>query len=86
MVIHTIQHDLMVAIKAAIVSNFLVNLWAKIHLYQHQFDDFVMQDLSIESRCVLSRAFMTLCGVCMAIVLLVARAFALDKIDIEYAT
>ena len=76
----------MVVIKAAIVSNFLVNLWAKIHLYQCRVNDFVMQDLSIESCCALSGAFMTLCGVCMAIVLLLAIGFALDKIDIEYAT
>ena len=44
-----------------------------------------MQDLSIESHCVLSGTFMTLCGVCMAIVLLVAIGFTLDEIDIEYA-
>ena len=45
-----------------------------------------MQDLSIESRCILSGAFMTLCSVCMAIVLLVAIGFALDEVNIEYAT
>ena len=75
----------MVAIKATIVQNFLVDLLANIHSYLCQFDEFIMQYLSIESCCVLSRAFMTLCGVCMAIILLVAMGFALDEIDIEYA-
>ena len=46
----------------------------------------IMQDLSIKSRHILSGAFMTLCGVCMAIVLLVEISFALDEIDIKYAT
>ena len=34
---------------------------------------------------MLSGVFMTLCGVCMAIVLLIAIGFALDEVDIEYA-
>ena len=43
-----------------------------------------MQDLTIESRCVLNGTFMMLCGVSMAIVLHIAIGFALDEIDIEY--
>ena len=43
-----------------------------------------MQDLEIESHCVLSGMFMMLCGVCMAIVLLITTGFALDEVDIEY--
>ena len=43
-----------------------------------------MQDLEIESHCVLSGMFMTLCRVCKAIIYLIAIGFALDKVDIEY--
>ena len=75
----------MVAFKVAIIRTYLVSLLTKLWSYKHRVNDFIMQDLSIESCCVLSSAFMTLCGVCMAIVLLVAIGFALDEIDIEYA-
>ena len=51
---------------------------------QQVIDRKVMQDLEIEGRCVLSGVFMTLFGVCMATVLLVAIGFALDQFDIEY--
>ena len=44
-----------------------------------------MQNLEIEGRCVLSGIFMTLFGVCMATVLLIAIGFALDEFDIESA-
>ena len=40
-----------------------------------------MQDLEIEGKCVLSGIFMTLFGVCMAIVLLIAIGFAIDEFD-----
>ena len=43
-----------------------------------------MQDLEIEGHCVLSGIFMTLFGICMAMALLVAIGFALNKFDIEY--
>ena len=45
-----------------------------------------MQDLDIESHCVLSGMFMTICRVCMATVLLITIGFALDEVDIEYTT
>ena len=60
-------------------------LWDDSKKHVCQIDNFIMQDLSIEGRCVLSGAFMTLCRVCMAIVLLIAIGFALDEVDIEYA-
>ena len=60
-------------------------LWDDSKKYIHWIDNFIMQDLSIGGRCVLSGAFMTLCGVCMAIVLLIAIGFTLDEVDIEYA-
>ena len=65
--------------------NLLGALWDGSKQQVHRIDNFIMQDLSIEGRCTLSGAFMTLCRVCMAIVLLVAIGFALDEVDIEYA-
>ena len=59
-------------------------LWDESKKHVPWIYNFIMQDLSIEGRCVLSGAFMTLCRVCMAIVLLVAIGFALDEVDIEY--
>ena len=75
----------MVYYQARHVKNFLATLWAAIRRQGLRIDNIIMQDLAIETRCVLSGAFMTLFGVCMAIVLLVAIGFALDEIDIEYA-
>ena len=43
-----------------------------------------MQDLEIEGQCILSGVFMTLFGICMAMVLLIAIRFALEEFDIEY--
>ena len=74
----------MVKTKAKVLKGWLTNLWTNSWWYLHHLDNLIMQDLSIESRCVLSGTFMTLCGVCMAKVLLVAIGFALDEIDIEY--
>ena len=75
----------MVYYQAGQVKNFLATLWAAICRQGHRIDNIIMQDLAIETRCVLSGTFMTLFRVCMAIVLLVAIGFALDEIDIEYA-
>ena len=60
-------------------------LWDDSKRHIHWIDNFIMQDLSIEGRCMLSGAFMMLCRVCMAIVLLIAIGFTLDEVDIEYA-
>ena len=76
----------MVVFMAGNVRNLLAKLWDKILWLQNELDNRVMQDLEIEGHCVLSGAFMTLCGVCMAIVLLVAIGFALDEVDIEHTS
>ena len=47
----------------------LARIWGRLVDLQHVFDRKVMQDLEIESRCVLSSMFMMLCRVCMVIVL-----------------
>ena len=75
----------MVKVKAKSTKDFWGTLWDASKQQVRRIDGWIMQDLAIEGRCVLSGAFMTLCGVCMAIVLLVAIGFALDEIDIEYA-
>ena len=76
----------MVVFTAINVRNHLAKLWDKILWLQQEFGNRVIQDLEIEGHCVLSGAFMMLCRVCMAIVLLVAIGFALDEVDIEHAT
>ena len=74
----------MVAFMAAGVKTYLINLWNWVLSFQRKIDGTIMQDLAIESHCMLSGTFMTLCGVCMVVVLLVAIGFALDRVDIEY--
>ena len=74
----------MVKLQAKSGKNLWGTLWATSKQQVHRIDEYIMQDLSIEGRCILSGAFMTLCGVCMAIVLLVAVRFALDEVDMEY--
>ena len=74
----------MVAFTAAGVRTYLISLWNQVLSFQRKIDGTIMQDLAIESCCVLSGAFMTLYGVCMAVVLLVAIGFALDEVDIDY--
>ena len=64
----------------------LARIWGKLVNLQQVFDRKMMQDLEIESCCVLSSIFMMLCRVCMAIVLLITIGFALDEVDIEDAT
>ena len=63
----------------------LVRIWSRLVDLQRVFDREVIQDLEIESFCVLSSIFMMLCRVCMAIVLLITIGFALDEVDIKYA-
>ena len=70
---------------AAGVRTYLISLWNRVLSFQRKIDGTIMQDLAIESHCMLSSTFMTLCAVCMAVVLLVAIGFALDEVDIEYA-
>ena len=74
----------MVKFTAAGVKTFVISLWDRVLSFQRKIDRTIMQDLAIKSHCVLSSVFMTLCGVCMAIVLLVAIGFAFDEVDIEY--
>ena len=74
----------MVKSQAKTGKNLWGTLWSTSKQQVCRIDGWIMQDLSIEDRCVLSGAFMTLCGMCMAIVLLVAVGFALDEVDIEY--
>ena len=74
----------MVKSQAKTGKNLLGMLWATSKQQVCRIDDCIMQDLSIEGRCILSGAFMTLCRVCMVIVLLIAIGFALDEVDIEY--
>ena len=66
------------------VRTYLISLWNWVLSFQRKIEGAIMQDLAIESHCVLSGAFMTLCGVCMAVVLLVTIGFAFNKVDIEY--
>ena len=63
----------------------LVKIWDKLVSIQRAIDRKVMQDLEIQSHCILRSVFMILCRVCMAIVLLTIIGFALDEIDIKYA-
>ena len=76
----------MVALTAVSLKTYLISLWNRVLAFQRKIDVTIMQDLAIESHCMLSGAFITLCGVCMAIVLLVAIGFALDKVDIEHGS
>ena len=62
----------------------LKQIWDSLVNYQHVLDCKVMQDLEIEGHRVLSGVFMTLFGIYMAMVLLIATGFALDEFDIEY--
>ena len=76
---------LMVVFTCDNVKTDLAKIWNKLVNIQQAFDRKVMQDLEIQSCCVLSSIFMMLCGVCMAMVLLIAIGFALDEVDIKYA-
>ena len=74
----------MVNLKTRSGKNLLGALWDGSKQQVHRIDNLIIQELSIEGRCILNGAFMTLCRVCLAIVLLVAMGFALDEVDIEY--
>ena len=65
--------------------NFLLTLYRTATHYFCRLDRQIMDDIEWEHCCVLSGVFLTLFGVCVLCVVLVAILFALDELDMERA-